>query len=290
MGRRTNTAAWNGKHWRIDVQKDGTRKSFYSSKPGRTGQREANAKADAWLEEGINPCGARVETLYKDWFAVQQQTTSTGNCQNIESRWRVWILPRIGRKRITSLTEQDLQGIVNQAYAAGLSKKTLQTLCADLRAFCKYCRACKATAFHPEGLHVPAGARYKGKKVLQPADLVKLFNSDFTTWRGRRVLDDQRQISGGQESVFCIQREKTYYSRWKAYCAANGITGCSLYELRHTFVSVVKTLPAGEVKQLVGHSQDMDTFGVYGHALTGDDETTAQAVNGVFLRVLKTAQ
>ena len=42
MGRRTNTAAWNGKRWRIDVQKDGTRKSFYSSKPGRTGQREAN--------------------------------------------------------------------------------------------------------------------------------------------------------------------------------------------------------------------------------------------------------
>ena len=39
MGRRTNTAAWNGKRWRIDVQKDGARKSFYSSKPGRTGQR-----------------------------------------------------------------------------------------------------------------------------------------------------------------------------------------------------------------------------------------------------------
>lgn len=47
MGRRTNTATWNGKRWRIDVQKDGARKSFYSSKPGRTGQREANAKADA---------------------------------------------------------------------------------------------------------------------------------------------------------------------------------------------------------------------------------------------------
>ena len=33
--------------WRIDVQQDGKRKSFYSSRPGRTGQREANAKADA---------------------------------------------------------------------------------------------------------------------------------------------------------------------------------------------------------------------------------------------------
>ena len=106
----------------------------------------------------------------------------------------------------------------------------------------------------------------------------------------RRVLEEQRSITGGQESVFCIHREKTYYARWKAYCAANGLTPCTLYELRHTFVSVVKTLPAGEVKQLVGHSQDMDTFGIYGHALTGDDETTAQAVNGVFLRVLKNAQ
>ena len=76
----------------------------------------------------------------------------------------------------------------------------------------------------------------------------------------------------------------------QVYCKTNGLTPCTPYELRHTFVSVVKTLPAGEVKQLVGHSQDMDTFGVYGHALTGDDETTAQAVNGVFLRVLKTAQ
>ena len=94
----------------------------------------------------------------------------------------------------------------------------------------------------------------------------------------------------GTGYVFQINSEHTYYNRWKRYCAYNGIPVMSLYELRHTFVSVVKTLPAGEVKQLVGHSQDMDTFGVYGHALTGDDETTAQAVNGVFLRVLKTAQ
>lgn len=67
------------------------------------------------------------------------------------------------------------------------------------------------------------------------------------------------------------------------------MTPCSLYELRHTFVSVVKTLPAGEVKDLVGHSEDMDTFGVYAHTPAGDAENTARAVNGVFLRVLKNA-
>ena len=51
--------------------------------------------------------------------------------------------------------------------------------------------------------------------------------------------------------MFRILNEQHYYKRWKTYCAANGLTPCSLYELRHTFVSVVKTLPAGEVKALL---------------------------------------
>lgn len=35
MGKRTNTATWNEKYnrWQINVQKDGYRRSFYSSAP-----------------------------------------------------------------------------------------------------------------------------------------------------------------------------------------------------------------------------------------------------------------
>ncbi len=66
MGLRTNTAAWlpNQQRWQIKVQKDGVRKTFTSSKPGRTGQREANAKADALAGRGYhqheNLCGEGV--------------------------------------------------------------------------------------------------------------------------------------------------------------------------------------------------------------------------------------
>jgi len=49
MGKRTNTARWTGKMWRIDVQQDGKRKSFYSSRPGRTGQ--AVDPPPEWAEE-----------------------------------------------------------------------------------------------------------------------------------------------------------------------------------------------------------------------------------------------
>ena len=354
MGRRTNTAAWNGKRWRIDVQKDGIRKSFYSSTPGRTGQREANSKADAWLEDGIGAKALRVSEACCPWLLEVQQTTSGTNYRPLKSRWENWVLPVIGRKRVTALTDQDLQTVINRAHTAGKSRKTLKSLSADMRAFCKYCRKSRLSQYLPEDIKIPAGARYRGKSVLQPADLLKLFNVDTTAYKGQavrdeyinayrfqvltglrpgeliglrwadihgatvnvarsinidgeetqgknqnaarsfvmsemaqRVLEDQRQQkTASGESVFGITSERYYYRRWRVYCETNGLAPCSPYELRHTFVSVVKTLPAGEVKPLVGHSEDMDTFGIYGHTLTGDAENTAQAVNGVFLRLL----
>ena len=102
----------------------------------------------------------------------------------------------------------------------------------------------------------------------------------------KAVLEAQRAVTGHCESVFCLETERRYYKRWIAYCAANDLQPISLYELRHSFVSAIKTLPAGEVKALVGHSANMDTYGIYSHALTGEDAATAQAVNAVFMKLL----
>ena len=344
MSKRTNTAVWQEKfsRWRVAVQKDGQRRYFYSSLPGRTGQREANRKADAWLEDGIGAKVGRVEDVYKLWIEGLKQTTSASNYEPIESRWRTWVLPIIGKKRVNALTDADLQAIINKAHAAGKSRKTLQSLAGDLRAFCKYCRKSKLSTYLPEDVQIPASARLKGKKVLQPDDLIKLFSIDTTLYRGKRVHDDyinayrfavltglrpgellglrwadikgstvnisrainvkgvetrgknenacrsfvlpdfvlpdvakavleaQRAITGHCESVFCLETERRFYKRWKVYCAANDLQPVSLYELRHSFVSAIKTLPAGEVKALVGHSQDILAAGnAHGNAVAG---------------------
>lgn len=353
MSRRTTSARWTGTRWRIDVQKDGKRKSFYSSIDGRKGQREANKKADAWLDDGIEVRGGRVETIYKEWLAELQLTTSKSNWRPIDSRWRTWVSHIIGHKYVNSLTEQDLQNVINKAYAAGKSRKTLQSLCTDMRAFIKYCRKRRLIMFLPEEIKIPAGARYKGKQILQPQDLIMLFNKDKTMLRGKevrdeyinayrfqvltglrpgeliglswtdisgrtvhihravniigettqgknqnavcsfvlsdmakRILEDQKEYTEGCPTVFEITREERYRRHWKTFATHNNISAVTPYELRHTFVSVVKTLPAGEVKELVGHSMNMDTFGTYAHYLDGDDGRTAQSVNTVFLRVL----
>ena len=71
MPNRVGTASWDEKRqlWRIDVTNEqGKRKSFTSAKPGRTGQRIANAKADEWLASGVAVPSSRVEELYVQWI------------------------------------------------------------------------------------------------------------------------------------------------------------------------------------------------------------------------------
>lgn len=349
--KRTNTAKWieNAHRWQINVQKDGVRKTFVSSKPGRTGQREANAKADAWLDHGLQTRQKTVESAYGEFLARARKVTSQSNWRPMESRWRTWIEPRIGKRRLESLTVRQVQDILDDARAAGRSRKLISNIMGDLTAFFRFCRQAGYTTFVPDGLAVPAGAPKAEKKILQPADLVKLLNLDNTTYRGkampdelvhlyrlavltglrpgellglrwqdvqgdtvtvqgavniygertrgkndnavrrfelsalaRQEMDAQRALTGRLEYVAPQIREAHLLRRWRRFCEHNGITPVTLYEMRHTFVSIAQQLPEGQLKALVGHSRSMDTFGVYGHHVDGQDADAAARLNAIF--------
>lgn len=366
MAKRTSTAVWMEKQarWQINVQKDGKRRSFYSSKPGRTGQREANAKADAWLDDNMVDTNTRVTVLLDEYLERIQATTSASNYRKEAYHVNSFIRPAIGSRKISSITEGDLQNILDKAYRKSdpktgkiveRSKKTLTNIRTTISAFFKFCRLKKATTLFPETLSIPKGARYKGVKILQPNDLEVLFSTDTTIQRRKRVFDEyiyayrfivltglrpgelqaiqkswingnrinisssvnyeqqethgknenavravtmseiarktlekQIQLNPNEERVFSqIRSPRHFWERWVRYCESNGITKTSLYALRHTFVSVVKTLPEGEVKSVVGHSKNMDTFGIYGHELSGETDLTAQDINQLFSEILK---
>lgn len=356
MSRRTNTAKWDDKRerWKINVQRDGVRRSFYSSTPGRAGQREANGKADAWLDNGIADDNKRVSELYAEFIAVKRESTCKSNADNIASRYRDFVAPVIGNKRLYAITELDLQACINKAYKArNLSAKSLSNLKGDLTAFIKFCRLKKATTLYPESLTIPSSAKRSVKRILQPDDIVKLFSSDQGTHGGkvcteeyihafrfavltglrpgeivglewvdvadnqinirrsvnihgettqgknqnavrsvvlsdiaRNELEAQRKLTGDKKTVFEVSTMQTLYKHWKRYCEHNGIAPISLYEMRHTFVSVVQNLPEGLVKKVVGHSQSMDTWGVYAHMLDGQQEDTAKKIGSVFSAIL----
>lgn len=127
--KRTNTAVWREeyKHWRLNVQKDGVRKSFYSSTPGRTGQRECNKKADRWLDEGLVSSGTKVQVLFGQWLDELKISTGRSHWSQYEGYSRIWITPKIGQIKMEQLNEQHLQSVINHGYQKGLSKRPYST-------------------------------------------------------------------------------------------------------------------------------------------------------------------
>lgn len=114
MGMRTNTAVWmpNQNRWQIKVQKDGVRKTFTSAKPGRTGQREANRKADAWLDEGIGNTTKRCAEVWAEYLISVKATAGSSYADQVEKTGRNYILPVIGTRRIGDLNAGILQDVV----------------------------------------------------------------------------------------------------------------------------------------------------------------------------------
>ena len=364
MGKRTNTAVWmqNYNRWQINVQKDGIRKTFYCSVPGRNGQRECNAKADAWLDDNITNTNDKVSKIFKKWLEELETRTSSSNVRQYTSYFTNWIDPSIGNVQIGKINEQHFQDIINKAYKKGLSKKTLQNIKACLLAFLKFCRKNNCTTLFSENIIIPKDAAKGERNILQPQHLQILFSSNKSKYFSSEVEDFyinayrfmvasglrpgeliglewsdiqgdtvyldrsintndivtngknqnakrrfaltelQKSILAEQKAllkknkilsknVFCTIygthiKEKHLYDRWQAYQKTNGIPACSLYELRHTFVSITKQLPVGLIKPLVGHSQSMDTHGTYSHELTGEMQTTATLIQNVFAEII----
>lgn len=206
MGLRTNTAAWlpNQNRWQIKVQKDGVRRTFTSSKPGRTGQREANAKADAWLDDGITDTAKRCADVWAEYMIAVAATAGASYTDQVAKFGQNYILPMIGTKRIGDLSVGLLQDILNRAYKEGnlnpnsarkskgnLSRKTLQGIRGVEVAFVKWARQHGYTALRPEDeLSVPKAARLKGKRILQPDALRVLLSTDTRVSRGKVEPDE----------------------------------------------------------------------------------------------------
>lgn len=204
MKKRTNTAFWVEKEsrWCIAVQKNGTRKRFYSSTPGRTGQRDANAKADAWLDDSIRDGRKKVATLYAEWVEELKLTCGTSYVIQCNKYGEYYILPVCGNIRIDELTEGDLQKAIDMSFKKRclkkggkrtsdkpLSRKTLMTIRSTEISFVKWCRRNKYSALFPE-LSIPKNARMGKKNILQPSALKILFDVDSRLYYGKRVFDE----------------------------------------------------------------------------------------------------
>ena len=368
MSSRKNEAAWMEaqERWQIKVQKDGQRKTFYSKTPGKKGKIEAERKADKWLGSDIASDAMKLGKAWDSWLEQQLKVNGEQNptYKKNKSIGELYILPALKYRKLSAITEQDWQDVIDNAYAErGLAKKSLENIRGVMTSFWRFCKKSRFECTRPEDIDIPRGASVGERKILQPSDLEILMREDtiihynkpvkcpfihywrFAVFTGLRPgelvglqnsdivdgvltirrsvnvdgvvtrgknnnarrsikltayalaeLDAQRQMlrekgiispwvfpaeDGGMASEHAI------YRRWQTYREQHGLTRASLYELRHTFVSVNADVPEALLKQAVGHSKAMDTRGVYGHAVDGQQERTAKLIEAAFDDVLK---
>ena len=79
MGLKKVEAHWekNRKRWRVNGQRDGERRTFYSFTPGLRGKKEAERKADSWkkgvLHENSDPSVAELWECFLRYLGQEVQ-------------------------------------------------------------------------------------------------------------------------------------------------------------------------------------------------------------------------
>lgn len=365
MATRKSEAYWKEAKqiWQINVQSDGERKSFYSSKPGKKGKIEAEKKADKWIESKSSK-DMRFDRLWSDFLAHLERGSKYGkkseNYIKHEQMGWLWLLPVIGSMRVSRITQSDWRDCVMQAYKAGKSKKTCTNIRASETAVYSFAVE-KRMEIEQPNVKIPKDAPIKQKTILQPDEIKLLFREDsiikygkpvqcfyIHAWRfivatglrrgelcgilnshidgnilhidqsinrlgdttpgkndnARRyfvlskhamaILEDQRAMlkSKGIISPWAFPSldgsasdPNAVYREWKIYRRQHDIHS-SLHELRHTLISVAKAdVPEELLKRVVGHSKNMDTFGVYGHDVNGELDRVANIFDSIFDRI-----
>ena len=100
----------------------------------------------------------------------------------------------------------------------------------------------------------------------------------------RKTIERNREYNLHTPWIFCSPdgskgNQSTMRNHWAILKQERMIPG-TVYSLRHTFISLMKNvMPEQTIKDIVGHSVSMDTFGTYGHIIEGEERQAAKVID-----------
>lgn len=152
-----------------------------------------------------------------------------------------------------------------------------------------------------EALGLQIGDVQKDRVVIRRAVNARGYITSGKNENARRMIPIGELASGILRKT--IERNDNYNLRTKwIFCSPDGSQGNqstmrnhwlqlkkerelpgTVYSLRHTFISMMKSvMPEQTIKDIVGHSVSMDTFGTYGHIVDGDQRKAASIIDLTF--------
>lgn len=183
------TPIWNDKEqrWTLRVTVNGTTHKFTSREPGNRGKRAVIAAAREYSTHGTK--NATVIDIRKEWLESISSRLGADSVPytQAESLTRLFVIPKIGKKRIRDIKLKDWQECINTARPQNgrgeLSKKYLSNLRAQINLFIKYAYENEYIDSPRGSLYVPAGHPTVGKDILTPEQVKTLLEpSDCWYW------------------------------------------------------------------------------------------------------------
>lgn len=175
------------KRWSLRCQVNGIQKRFTSSKPGAAGRKEVLKKQRAFLY------GETYENLiFSDAWArfleyIIDKNGKTESYINLEKYGRLYVLPRLSKKLLSTCTLPDFQQCISKARrtsggSAPLSRRTLRNLKATIMQFVHFAVANGYMEPLRGQLYIPAAAPSTERVILQPDDIARLFDGPANDW------------------------------------------------------------------------------------------------------------
>ena len=103
----------------------------------------------------------------------------------------------------------------------------------------------------------------------------------------RKTIQRNEDLNLHTDWIFCspdgsMGNQSSMRNHWIKLKEERSLPG-SVYSLRHTFISMMKNvMPEQAIKDIVGHSVSMDTFGTYGHIVDGSERKYAEVIDLTF--------
>lgn len=181
------TPIWNDneKRWTLRITVNGTTHKFTSREPGNRGKRAVLAASREFTNHGTR--NATVNEIRAEWLASIAARLGADSVPytQAESLTRLYVLPRIGKKRIRDIKLRDWQECINLATPKNgegtLSKKYLSNLRSQINLLIKYAYENEYTDMPRGALFVPVGHPTIGKEILT-TEQVKILLTPSDCW------------------------------------------------------------------------------------------------------------
>ena len=187
MKERTAEARWieNQSRWCCRVMVNGKRKAFYSTTAGRRGKREAERKADEWIERGALDCSVKFGDAWVRFLEDDKKHRGENNptYKQHAHYGDLYILPWLEFYVLSEMVPADWKRPVLDGAKGSpktgkpLSHKTLETVRSTLHAFRDWCEDNGVDhGKYPRSIDIPKEAPVGQKTILQADDIQRLFD------------------------------------------------------------------------------------------------------------------